>query len=87
MLKKGTSAYKVIWTCDNILCKNPDKIQLVILTENDKLISRALFWTLDECSRTRYKYYLDRIYVENDSDYEFVQNWADENLGDKNGKN
>jgi hypothetical protein len=70
----------------DIYAKNPDKIQLVILTENDKLISRALFWTLDECSRTRYKYYLDRIYVENDSDYEFVQNWADENLGDKNGE-
>jgi hypothetical protein len=69
----------------DIYAKNPDKVQLIILTENDRLIARALFWTLDECSRSRIKYYLDRIYVENDSDYEYVQKWAYENLGDKNG--
>ena len=69
----------------DIYAKNPDKCQLVILTEDDKLIARALFWTLDKCSLSKIKYYLDRIYVENDSDYDFVQNWVYENLGDKNG--
>lgn len=42
---------------------NPDKIKLLILKENDKLIGRALLWTSDNG-----KQYLDRPYTRYDED-------------------
>lgn len=43
----------------NIYCENPDKISLIIITnEKDKLVARALLWKVDDPKLT----YLDRIY-------------------------
>ncbi len=64
-----------------IYSENPDKVSMIILTEDDKLIGRALFWNLDECeSNSKNKFYIDRIYTEKDSDVDFIWNWAFENL-------
>lgn len=63
---------------------NPDKISMVILTENDKLLARALLWKLDESSMSK-SIYLDRIYHVKDSDSNYVYDWVVENIakGDK----
>lgn len=68
-----------------IYADNPEKVSMVILTEDDKLIARALIWKLDESSRGR-KIYLDRIYVNQDSDFDFICSWVLENVakGDPN---
>ena len=67
-----------------IYAENSDKVSMVILTENDKLLGRALFWKLDSCkSNPESKFYLDRIYTEKDSDVEFIWNWVFENLAKK----
>lgn len=66
-----------------IYASNPDKISLVILTENDKLIGRAILWNIDE-SEDNIKYYLDRIYVRFDSDYNFINDWVFENVAGNN---
>lgn len=62
-----------------IYAKNPDKISMVILTENGKLLSRSLLWKL-EYSSNGYKFLLDRIYTRNDSDFKFVQRWVIDNI-------
>ncbi len=65
----------------NIYAKNPDKISMVIITEEGKLVARALFWVLDETTAgSSKKFYLDRIYTEQDSDFQFVYDWVVENL-------
>lgn len=58
----------------NIYAENPDKISLVIVTESNKLIARALLWKV-ECNGEK-KIYLDRIYTKNDSDSIFVRDWV-----------
>lgn len=72
----------------NIYAENPDKISMVIITEENKLLARALFWILDETSleSTSQKFYLDRIYTEQDSDVNFIYDWVVENLCDKDPK-
>lgn len=65
----------------NIYAENPDKISMVILTEDGKLLARALFWNIDELDNSkRDKVYLDRIYAEQDSDVDFVYDWVLENV-------
>ena len=59
----------------SIYSENPDKISLVILTENDKLLARSLLWNVDTCSKSNIKYFLDRIYTERDSDFDFLQKY------------
>lgn len=68
-----------------IYADNPDKISMVILTEDDKLIGRALIWKLDKSNNGK-KIYLDRVYVANDSDYQFITDWVITNVcgNDKN---
>lgn len=67
----------------SIYSENPDKISLVILTENDKLLARSLLWNVDTCSKSNIKYFLDRIYTERDSDFDFLQNWVFDNVSSK----
>jgi len=69
----------------NIYAENPDKVSMVILTEDDKLLGRALFWNLDYSSQGK-KYYLDRIYTEQDSDVQFIYDWVVENIVGKDVK-
>lgn len=68
-----------------IYSENPDKISMVILTEDDKLIGRALIWKLD-VSREGKKIFLDRIYTINDSDVDLIYKWVLENVS-KNDTN
>jgi len=64
---------------------NPNKISMVILNEDNKLIARALLWKLDQSTNGK-KIYLDRVYYKNDSDYRYVHDWVFENIakGDEN---
>lgn len=62
-----------------IYADNPDKISMVIITENDKLIARALLWKLDESTQNK-KIYLDRVYYKNDSDFKYLHDWVFENV-------
>lgn len=62
-----------------IYASNPNKISMVILTEDNKLIARALLWKLDQSTSGK-KIYLDRIYYKNDSDYRYVHDWVFENI-------
>jgi hypothetical protein len=58
-----------------IYAENTDNISMVILTENDRLLARALLWKLDESS-DKLEYFLDRIYYVHDSDHQFVYDWV-----------
>jgi len=62
-----------------IYASNPNKISMVILTEDNKLIARALLWKLDQSENGK-KIYLDRVYYKNDSDYRYVHDWVFENI-------
>lgn len=57
-----------------IYVNNPDKLQMLVLYPEDvrdKIIGRALVWTLDEPEGRQY---MDRIYTANDSDqYLFIE--------------
>lgn len=67
-----------------IYAKNPDKIRMVILTEDDKLIGRALLWNIDEDkSGDGIKFYLDRIYTAENSDVNYIRDWVSGELGDQ----
>lgn len=58
----------------DIYTRNPDTCQLLIYEKDDKLLGRALVWTLKDGKR-----YMDRIYTIKDNiDILFVR-WADEN--------
>jgi hypothetical protein len=70
----------------NIYAENPDKISMVIITDEGKLVARALFWVLDETSQGNKKFYLDRIYTEQDSDFQFLFDWVVDNLCNKDPK-
>lgn len=57
--------------------QNPDKIKMLILLEDKEHIAgRALLWKLDEPKDT---WFLDRIYVREDSDVIIFKNYAKEN--------
>lgn len=60
--------------------ENPDKVSLVIITEDDKLVARALLWKVDYCENSSVKWFLDRIYVEKDSEFESLYSWVLENV-------
>lgn len=62
-----------------IYADNPDKISMITLRQDDKLLARALVWKLDDG-----RIYLDRIYAIHDSDFDFVYNWALQNIGGDN---
>lgn len=58
----------------DIYTRNPDVCQLLIYEKDDKLLGRALVWTLDNGKK-----YMDRIYTIKDNiDILFIR-WADEN--------
>lgn len=58
----------------DIYTRNPDTCQLLIYEKDDKLLGRALVWTLKNGKR-----YMDRIYTIKDNiDILFIR-WADEN--------
>lgn len=60
----------------NIYCKNPDKVKLLVLKLNpdsDKIIGRALIWTLDNG-----KTYMDRAYTSFNSDIDLYKTYAKE---------
>lgn len=65
-----------------IYADNPDKISMITLRQDDKLLARALVWKLDDG-----RIYLDRIYAIQDSDFDFVYNWALQNIGGDNPSN
>ena len=58
----------------NIYVNNPDKVKMLVLYPEDvrdKIIGRALVWTLEDPSG---RMYMDRIYTANDSDqYLFIE--------------
>lgn len=65
----------------DIYAANPDKISMVIITEENKLIGRALLWKLDYSSKSNSNIvYLDRIYTEQDSDVQFIYDWVFDNV-------
>lgn len=71
----------------NIYAENPEKISMVVLTEDNKLLARALFWNLDETDESKSdRFYLDRIYTEQDSDFDFVYDWVFENLCNRDNR-
>jgi hypothetical protein len=49
-------------------------------------LGRALFWNLDYSAVSNKKYYLDRIYTEQDSDVQFIYDWVVDNLVGKDVK-
>lgn len=60
----------------NLYVNNPDKIKMVILFEDKDIISgRALLWKLDEAN----SYFLDRIYVKDESDTILFKKYAEKN--------
>lgn len=61
--------------------ENPNKVAMVILTNEDKLIGRALIWKLDDSDK---KVYLDRIYTSKDNDVQFIYDWVLENICNNN---
>lgn len=66
----------------NLYAKNVDKISLVVLIEEDKLMGRALLWKIDD-SEDGIKIYLDRIYTRYDSDCEYINDWVFENVANR----
>jgi hypothetical protein len=60
-----------------IYTENPDQVSLVIFKsqeDNDKIVGRALLWTLQDGKR-----FMDRIYAINDSDVQLFRDYAKEN--------
>jgi hypothetical protein len=62
-----------------IYAENPNRVSLVIVTDENKLIARSLLWKLDKSTSGK-KYFLDRIYTRYDSDQKLVMDWALENV-------
>lgn len=60
----------------NIYVENPEVCSLVIQTDNDKLIARALLWKCNDC------HFLDRVYYTNEYDVEIFINWATKKFKD-----
>jgi hypothetical protein len=81
ILGNSCMRYKECQDYFKIYTENPDKVSMVIVTEDDKLVARALIWKMDDGST-----YLDRIYTTNDSDIDFVKDWVEDNIGKDNLK-
>lgn len=62
-----------------IYSSNPDKISMVILTDDNRLLARAILWKLDESTNDK-KIFLDRIYYRYDNDCKYVHDWVFENV-------
>lgn len=62
----------------NIYSENPEHVSLLILTEDGKLLGRALIWNLENGKK-----YLDRIYTVYDSDVLVMSDWFDSNYPDQ----
>jgi len=62
-----------------IYAENPNRVSLVIITDENKLIARSLLWKLDKSTSGK-KYFLDRIYTRYDSDQKLVMDWVLENV-------
>lgn len=59
----------------DIYCKNPEKCQLLILTnQNNKLLGRALVWS--NLRKPTDRVFMDRIYVTKQSDAELFKKYA-----------
>ena len=59
----------------DIYVENPDNVSLLILkSDNDKLIGRALLWKLDNGKR-----FVDRVYCHTDYDIKIFDKWAIDN--------
>jgi hypothetical protein len=54
--------------------ENPDKVKLLIKTENDKLVMRALVW--HELRKPEGRIFVDRVYAVNAADVNAVNNYA-----------
>lgn len=50
----------------DIYTKNPETCSLVIMTQDNKLIARALLWKLKSSDLDGVKYYMDRVYYRKD---------------------
>lgn len=73
MLDEGKKMFK-------IYTKNPKKVKLLILVDNnDKIHGRALVWKLDKYPKGGSKYFMDRIYTNSDSDMIKFKKFAKEN--------
>ncbi len=60
-----------------IYAKNPDNVKMLVLFEKEQLISgRAILWKLDSPVDT---WFLDRIYVKNESDTILFKKYAEDN--------
>jgi hypothetical protein len=57
----------------DLYTKNPDKVKLVVLEKDGKMVGRALLWETDNGFR-----FLDRIYTYEDFDIESFKLYADE---------
>ena len=62
-------SYKSPWF--KIYTENPDKVKLVIMTSEEKLIGRAILWKLDSGD-----FFLDRIYTRFPSDEFIIDEWV-----------
>lgn len=65
-----------------LYAENPDKVSLVILTKDNKLMGRALLWKLDDNSLGA-DFYCDRIYYRFDSDAGLIKEWVASNVKGK----
>lgn len=81
----GTSCMRNSIGIFEIYVKNPEVCRMLILTEDDKLIGRALIWKpkyirkLTTKTDIECEYFLDRQYGINDATITKMRNYADEN--------
>jgi hypothetical protein len=72
-MKDVKSSFFEIYTQNNKVCR-----LLILVDKNNKLLGRALVWKLYE-SPCEAEYFMDRVYVSNDSDVNRFINYAKEN--------
>lgn len=62
----------------NLYAKNPEVCKMLILVRNNKLAARALVWKLESSDIPgKPKWFMDRIYICKDADYQFMREEAD----------
>jgi hypothetical protein len=59
-----------------IYTMNPDLCKMLIITENDKLVARAIVWKVTEKSDGNWEWFMDRQYTISDSYVEKLRNYA-----------
>lgn len=72
----GNSCMRRKKTVFNIYINNPEVCRMVIITEDNKLIGRALLWKIEG---QEFEYFMDRQYVINDSIVNKFRKYADDN--------